>query len=69
MQDIFLSYNMFFILDCHQQPTLIRNDNTVYVIKDVIDVNASIVSLQDDAESSESSEEERRQSISNRMFD
>ena len=71
MQDIFLAYNMFFIFDVNREPDLIRDEGrrVSYAVKNVIDMSASVTTLQDDSESSDSSEDERDQSISYRMFD
>ena len=71
MQDIFLAYNMFFILDVNREPDLIRDEGRriSYAVMNVIDMSASVTSLQDDSEQSDSSEDESDQSISYRMFD
>ena len=71
MQDIFLAYNMFFLLEDNMRPDIIRDEGRQisYAVKNVIDVSASAASLQDDPSSGDSSEEERALSISNRMFD
>ena len=70
LQDIFLAYNMFFILDDSKGPDLIRDEGRqiTYAVKDVIDTNISASTLQDDSEKSDS-EEEKRNSISYRLFD
>ena len=71
MQDIYLAYNMFFILDDQRGPDLIRDEGRkiTYAVKNVIDYNTSVASLRDESVSGDSSEEERDQSIVNRMFD
>ncbi len=72
LQDIFLAYNMFFILDDSKGPDLIRDEarQITYAVKDVIDINISASTLQDDSEKSDSEEEEESDhSISDRMFD
>jgi hypothetical protein len=70
LQDTFLSYNILFILDFDKKPDLIRDEDhqITYALIDVIDVNASSVTLQDDPDSGDSSEEEVRQSINDRLF-
>ena len=52
MQDIFLAYNLFFILDANRRPDLIRDEGRQisYAVKNVIDMSASATSLQDDSE-------------------
>ncbi len=52
MQDIFLAYNMFFILYDNRNPDLIRDEGRQisYVVKNVIDMSVSASTLQDDSE-------------------
>jgi len=47
VQDTFLSYNILFILDDNKRADLIRDENRqiTYALVDVIDVNASAVTL------------------------
>ena len=62
---------MFFILDESRRPDVIRDEGRQisYALKNVIDMNASAASLQDDSDPGDSSKEESDLSISNRMFD
>ena len=52
MQDIFLAYNMFFILDVNREPDLIRDEGRqiTYAVKNVIEFSVSASTLQDDSE-------------------
>ena len=52
MQDIFLAYNMFFILYDNRKPDLIRDEGRQisYAVKNVIDLSVSASTLQDDSE-------------------
>ena len=66
-----MSYNMFFLLEENNRPDIIRCENldTTYTMLDVIQTDASISCLEDDSDSSESSEEVRGSMMSSRMFD
>ncbi len=66
-----MSYNMFFLLEENNRPDIIRCENldTTYTMLDVIQTDVSISCLEDDSDSSESSEEVRGSMISSRMFD
>ena len=54
--DIFMSYNMFFLLEENNRPDIIRCENldTTYTMLDVIQTDVSISCLEDDSDSSES---------------
>ena len=71
LQDIYMSYNMFFILDEHQKPDIIRDESRQisYAVKTVIRYSATLENEESDTDSGEDSEEERRNSLSSRMFD
>ena len=66
-----MSYNMFFLLEENNRPDIIRCENldTTYTMLDVIQTDVSISCLEDDSDSSESSEEVRGSMMSSRMFD
>ena len=71
LQDIYMSYNMFFILDEHQKPDIIRDESRQisYAVQTVIRYSATLENEESDTDSGEDSEEERRNSLSSRMFD
>ena len=71
LQDIYMSYNMFFILDEHQKPDILRDESRQisYAVKTVIRYSATLENEESDTDSGEHSEEERRNSLSSRMFD
>ena len=66
-----MSYNMFFLLEENNRPDIIRCENldTTYTMLDVIQTDVSISCLEDDSDSSESSEDVRGSMMSSRMFD
>ena len=66
-----MSYNMFFLLEENNRPDIIRCENldTTYTMLDVIQTDVSISCLEDDSDSSESSEEVKGSMMSSRMFD